>query len=158
MVYVRSIPVNASSNLYMSWSVADGTQVYIGFSSTAGYVSIPLKIAQVSNGGNGTSASSSAVGAGGSAGTIVSVWLLTPTTTYPGTPGEPGTYQNYGGGWDGNPVGLPNPPLGALANFGGVQGGLGVGQLYGAATIEAPDFNYDAGPIGLAGIKITWYV
>jgi hypothetical protein len=157
MVFVTSIPINASSNLSMSWSVADGTQVYLLFSSTAGYVSTPVKLAQVSNGGNGASASSSAVGAGGSAGTVVSVWLLTPTTTHPGTPGEPGTYQNYGGGWDGNPVGLPNPPLGALANFGGVQGGLGVGQWYGAATIEAPDFNYDAGPIGLAGIKITWY-
>ena len=158
MVYVTSIPVNASSNLSMSWSVPDGTQVYIGFSGSAGYVSTPVKIAQVSNGGNGTSASSSAVGTGGSSGTVLSVWALTPTTTHPGTPGEPGTYQNYGGGWDGNPVGLPNPPLGALANFGGVEGGLGVGQLYGAAIIEAPDYNYDAGPIGFAGIKITWYL
>lgn len=163
MVYVTAIPINSSSKLSMTWSDVDGTTVSLQFVSSASHSSPLEHIAHVSNGGNGSNASSSAVGAGGIAGTVVSVWSLTPTTTHPSTAGKAGTYQNFEGtrGWDpniGDPVGLPDLPLGALANFGGEEGGLGVGQWYKGVTIEEPDYSYDAGHVGKAGIKITWYV
>jgi hypothetical protein len=163
MVYVTSIPINSSSKLSMNWSALDGTTVSLQFGGSHGYLSTLENIAQVSNGGNGSNASSSAAGAGGPAGTVLSVWTLTPATRYPSTAGKAGTYQNFEGtrGWDptiGDPVGLPDPPLGTLVNFGGEEGGLGVGQWYKGVTIEEPDYSYDDGPVGKAGIKITWYV